>query len=281
MVKGYSDMESGSSFFSLELRSAEEALVAAEMASLSAQVVAIQEQGRGSQAGEDTLVAGELPGSAPIKICLAVPITSKKTDMQTVRDSPFWSNIMDSFMKSIDWRSNKFYFTFYVGFDKADELYDTGDAWSEFRDEFHKRAAFRMSEQLMEPDEIEFLVKKRLGLRIMHFEHLDGAPSQIVSQLVSAAYVDNHDYFYQVNDDTWIETANWPEKLVGCLSSSLIPNFGVTGPLDSNNDKIFTHSFTHRTHLEVFGYLFPPAFKNWWSDDWYASLNTAILLVIM
>lgn len=30
-------------------------------------------------------------------------------------------------MKSIDWRSNRFVFKFYLGLDKADELYDTGD----------------------------------------------------------------------------------------------------------------------------------------------------------
>lgn len=29
-------------------------------------------------------------------------------------------------MKSIDWRSSRFVFKFYLGFDKADELYDTG-----------------------------------------------------------------------------------------------------------------------------------------------------------
>lgn len=43
-----------------------------------------------------------------------------------VLDSPFWTNLFDSFMKSIDWRSNRFVFKFYLGFDKADELYDTG-----------------------------------------------------------------------------------------------------------------------------------------------------------
>ena len=30
-------------------------------------------------------------------------------------------------MKSIDWRSNRIIFKFYLGFDKADELYDTGE----------------------------------------------------------------------------------------------------------------------------------------------------------
>jgi hypothetical protein len=30
----------------------------------------------------------------------------------------------------------------------------------------------------------------------MHFDHLDGAPSQVVSQLMLTAYMDNFDYFY-------------------------------------------------------------------------------------
>ena len=47
-------------------------------------------------------------------------------------------------------------------------------------------------------------------------------------------------------------TANWPTKFVEALASNpTIPNFGVAGPLDTNNDKIFTHSFVHRTHIEV------------------------------
>jgi len=54
-----------------------------------------------------------------------------------------------------------------------------------------------------------------------------------------------------------------------------IPNFGVTGPTDQNNDLIFTHAFVHRTHMEVFGHLFPPSFKNWWSDDWITTVYGA------
>ena len=56
----------------------------------------------------------------------------------------------------------------------------------------------------------------------------------------------------KVNDDTIIVTPNWAVKLVETLAlNPSIPNFGVTGPSDSNNDKIFTHGFVHRTHLEV------------------------------
>jgi hypothetical protein len=56
----------------------------------------------------------------------------------------------------------------------------------------------------------------------------------------------------QVNDDTQIVSPNWAPKLVAALAANpSIPNFGVTGPSDTNNDKIFTHSFVHRTHFEV------------------------------
>ena len=55
-----------------------------------------------------------------------------------------------------------------------------------------------MSEQLMEEKSIDEVLQKRLSIKLMHFDHLDGAPSQIVSQLVLQAYSEGFDYFYQV-----------------------------------------------------------------------------------
>ena len=46
-------------------------------------------------------------------------------------------------------------------------------------------------------------------------------------------------------------------------------------PLDTNNARILTHAFVHRTHVELFGCFFPPAFKNWWSDDWISTVYGA------
>lgn len=133
-----------------------------------------------------------------VKICMGVPITSKGTEMAEVVDSPFWSNLFDSFMKSVDWRSNRYIFRFYLGFDKADPLYDTGDAWSDMREEFKHRAIFRMTEQQMDEVAINNVLENFLSLKLMHFDHLEGSPSQVVSQLMLAGYRDNFDYFYQV-----------------------------------------------------------------------------------
>lgn len=67
------------------------------------------------------------------------------------------------------------------------------------------------------------------------------------------AYADGYDYFYQVNDDTQIITPNWADNFINSLQSNPVAsNVGVTGPFDRNNDKIFTHSFVHRTHFEVY-----------------------------
>lgn len=191
------------------------------------------------------------PTSA-IKICIAVPVTSKGTEMKEVAASPFWNNLFDSFMKSIDWRSNKLIFAFYIGFDRGDSLYDTGDAWTEFRDEFRHRAIYRMTEQMMDETAINAVLSTLLSVKLMHFEDLAGAPSQIVSQLTLKAYGEGYDYFYQVNDDTVIDTPNWAPKLMQTLrTNSIYANLGVTGPKDANNEKIFTHAFVHRTHIEV------------------------------
>jgi len=84
----------------------------------------------------------------------------------------------------------------------------------------------------------------------------------------------------QVNDDTVMVSKDWARSFTEALRGNPVqPNLGVTGPVDTNNDRILTHAFTHRTHVEVFGgAFFPKSFKNWWSDDWistvYGSLHT-------
>ena len=55
-------------------------------------------------------------------------------------------------------------------------------------------------------------------------------------------------------------------------NSELAPNLGVAGPLDTTNERILTHAFVHKTHVEIFDAFFPATFKNWWSDDWISQV---------
>lgn len=80
---------------------------------------------------------------------------------------------------------------------------------------------------------------------------------------------DGCDYFYQVNDDLRFIDTEWAEHFVGLLANNPVhPNLGAVGPHDNGNSRIFTQSFVHRTHYKIFGFLYPPTFKNWFSDDW-------------
>lgn len=83
------------------------------------------------------------------------------------------------------------------------------------------------------------------------------------------------DYFYQVNDDLKFLTPGWTDVLVNRLRDNPVrSNFGATGPIDTNHGKIFTQSFVHRTHFDIFGYYYPPIFRNWFSDDWITHVYT-------
>ena len=118
-------------------------------------------------------------------------------------------------------------------------------------------------------------VASLIALRIFRADGMRGAPCWLWNALAARAYEStgewSHaslttvtrktssiggaiDYFYQTNDDIEFLTACWAEDFITALeNSNVAPNFGLVGPLDSNNERILTQSFVHRTHLEVFG----------------------------
>ena len=82
-----------------------------------------------------------------------------------------------------------------------------------------------------------------------------------------------HDFFLAAHADSAFSTPSWASLggLVRQLEASEVPAFGVAGPLDAGEPGVLTHPLVHRTHLEVFGHLFPPALTppeafSWLSD---------------
>ena len=213
-----------------------------------------------------------------LQIAIVVPMTSRGTDMEGVEQSPLWFNLFASFVESVDWRKNRHTFHFYLGFDQGDDLYDTGDAWQEMRYAFraHAKKALRwlgygnvtvsrVSDGVDGPP--------MLDLKLVHFADTVGAPSQAVSQMARMAVREGADYIYQLNDATILVSKDWLSTYVKALENSeLAPNLGVAGPIDTTNERILTHAFVHKTHVEIFDAFFPPAFKNWWSDDWISQV---------
>lgn len=86
--------------------------------------------------------------------------------------------------------------------------------------------------------------------------------------MAKVAYKSGADYFYRVNDDTELVTV-WPNLFVTILQGLSFP-YGVVGPdCNEGNGMIFTHDFTHRTHMEIFDQIYyPPNFDEIYMDDW-------------
>lgn len=81
------------------------------------------------------------------------------------------------------------------------------------------------------------------------------APSYVVSALIKDAYDDGCEYFYQINDDTNINSPDWASTFTGILlANPLGSNVGVTGPTDTNNRRILTHAFVHR-YIYIHAYV--------------------------
>ena len=153
--------------------------------------------------------------SGSLKVAIVVPMTSRGTDMDGVEQSPLWFNLFASFVESVDWRKNRHTFHFYLGFDKGDDLYDTGDAWSEMRRAFraHAKKALRWLGYgnftvARVADGIDGS-KPAIDLTLVHFSDTAGAPSQAVSQMARMAVSEGADYIYQLNDDTILVSKDW------------------------------------------------------------------------
>lgn len=105
-------------------------------------------------------------------------------------------------------------------------------------------------------------------LRLVRVNNSIKKPGPVFLEMARAAYTAGASYFYRINDDTEL-TAPWARTFVRTLQSLGSP-FGVIGPkCDQGNDKILTHDFVSRIHMDIFEMnYYPPALTDWWMDDW-------------
>lgn len=199
-----------------------------------------------------------------IYIGIGFPSTSKGITTKHSSELLLFKVFLPSFIKSIDPIGKYFYryvnlflknnsiFRLYLVYDEGDLYYDNMDNQNEMMNVIGEiingsPITFKMIKAIPSHGNVVYLWN-------IAFQH---------------AMDDDCDYFYQVNDDLEFITPNWTEKLILPLKENKnYPNLGVTGPLDLGNGKILTQSFVHKTHYDIFGFYYPPIFKNWYSDDW-------------
>ena len=192
-------------------------------------------------------------------LAIVTPLTSKGTRMRGIGESPFFSVLLPSLMRTWAGPASSWNYSFYIGVDTADPIYDAPGAAASFGGIF--RAA---------------VPSEAVRLSYTAFDGLRGAPSQVVAELVARAYADGYEWLFQLNDDARLISMGWEAALASVLHfNPVYPGLGATGPTDENNARIFTHAFVHRTHIDIHGRFFPRAFLNWYSDDWITSVYGA------
>merc|ERR1719353_2711318 len=98
-----------------------------------------------------------------------------------------------------------------------------------------------------------------------------------VNHIAKVAFNAGADYFCRVNDDTEFKSGGWTSSAVQSLTSMSPRNVGVVGPkCRQGKQTIMTHDFVHKTHYNIFGFYYPPEFKNWCTDDWITKVYGGI-----
>merc|ERR1719271_1650025 len=98
-----------------------------------------------------------------------------------------------------------------------------------------------------------------------------------VNHIAQVAFDSGADFLCRVNDDSEFVSGGWTSRAVQSLASMSPRNVGVVGPqCKEGKQGIMTHDFVHKTHYDIFGYYYPPEFKNWCTDDWITNVYGGI-----
>jgi len=174
------------------------------------------------------------------KVAFLVPTTSKDRDWNNFRDS-YLNQIL---LPSITKLSGSFDIEVYIGYDCDDRLFSN----------------------ISRPKDYDKIKLKWFCMN----EDYKGKPCHIWNTLGEMALLDKHDYLQVCGDDISFDNrTEWLGKFIKLLSKN--NNVGYASGY-SNNNNIPTQFLFHKTHIEIFGWIFPPPIHNWFCDDFIYGL---------
>jgi hypothetical protein len=154
-----------------------------------------------------------------------------------------------------------FTYVFVMGYDQGDEFYDSPAHMTQVRDWFAVHIAHPLRRQGI-----------LISLHPVLVQNPTSRPGPAFTAIAQAAYTMGADFFYRVNDDSQF-IGRWANLYTQTLLR-LTPPYGVIGPSCYDaKDRILTHDFVHRTHMDLFkGLYYPTEFSDWYMDDWISAV---------
>jgi len=97
-------------------------------------------------------------------------------------------------------------------------------------------------------------------------DEVKGKPTWIWNDLAKFAVTEDFEYLKILGDDIRLpRDTGWLSCFVNKLKKN--NNIGFCAGW-SNNDQIPTQFLLHKTHLEIFDFIYPPEIPNWGCDNW-------------
>tara|TARA_R110000744_G_scaffold177_1_gene632 strand:+ start:42 stop:749 length:708 start_codon:yes stop_codon:yes gene_type:complete len=175
-----------------------------------------------------------------IDIAFCVPATSNGREWKTIQETYLWDILFNQLERKTP---NNMNITVFVGFDYNDKIYSV----------LENRLA---CDTFFEKFKIEWI-----GFTAEY----KGKPTWIWNVLSENAFDSGFEYIKVLGDDiTLPNDKDWLSAMVNKLKKN--NNIGWSAGY-SNNDNIATQFLLHKTHYDIFKFIFPPQIEAWFCDN--------------
>ena len=164
-----------------------------------------------------------------MSIAFCIPTTSRGLDIKDITESPLYKVVLKSLPETE--------ITFYVGYDDDDPIFTIQEQRDKLKD---------------------------YNISWLSVNVEKGHVTEIWNRLGRKAIEDGFKYLYILGDDILFENKPFLEPWIAKLKKQ--NNLGWVAGFSGNN-RIPTQFFIHKTHYDIFNYIYHPMIKNWWCDD--------------
>ena len=168
-----------------------------------------------------------------------VPSTTRNRDWESIEETYLYNTLL----RTLDKHTPPVDISVYIGYDRDDEIY------SKEEERLKVNAIFM-----------------KFKIVWIEFESDPGNVVAVWNGLMKVALSHGFNWFKILGDD--IRLPNDPSWLRVLQKAIVKNNYVGWGAGYSNNDNIATQFLIHRTHWEIFEFVFPPQIKNYFCDDW-------------
>ena len=174
-----------------------------------------------------------------MKVAFLIPSTTNARDWEKSEDT----YLCQILCKSLELHTPQHDIKLFVGYDEDDKIYSVAEERLKFKALFTK---FK----------IEWFPMK----------DLKGKVTTIWNKLAEEALNQGYEYFKALGDDIRLPNdSGW----LGCMINKLKKNNNIGYSAGwSNNDQIPTQFLVHKTHINIFGFIYPNEIPNWGCDNW-------------